>query len=138
MALDPITAILNIGTTLLTKLVPDPLARAELQLKLAALQAKGELDEITASLAAINAEATSTDAWTSRARPAFLYVVYAFLLASLPMGVLSAFDPALAGEIAKGFQAWLAAIPRPIIDLFAVGYLGYTGARSFDKWKGTK
>jgi hypothetical protein len=134
----PLAAIFDIGGKLLDKLVPDPLARAELQLKLAALQAKGELDEITASLAAINAEATSTDAWTSRARPAFLYVVYAFLLAALPMGVLSAFDPSLAGEIAKGFQAWLAAIPRPIIDLFAVGYLGYTGARSFDKWKGTK
>ena len=31
-----------------------------------------------------------------------------------------------------------AAIPESIITLFGVGYLGYTGARSYDKFKRLK
>ena len=34
------------------------------------------------------------------------------------------------------FKDWLNAIPEPIITLFGVGYLGYTGARTVDKVKG--
>ena len=30
----------------------------------------------------------------------------------------------------------LGAVPESLWWLFGVGYLGYTGARSFDKWRG--
>ena len=103
------------------KVTPDPQA--------------GELDEIKAQLSAIMVEAGSSDPWTSRARPAFLYVIYALLLLCVPMGVLSAFKPDTAQAIAAGAKMWLEALPEGLYQLFAIGYLGYSGARSFDKWR---
>jgi hypothetical protein len=52
------------------------------------------------------------------------------------MGVLYAFDADHAQKIAQGLQAWLAAIPDPVWQLFTLGYLGYTGGRSWEKIKG--
>lgn len=121
---------------LLDKLIPDPQQREQAKLQL--LQAEGNLalQELQASLAPIIAEAQSTDQWTSRARPSFLYVVYVLILASVPMGVLYAAQPETAKAVTEGFHAWLAALPEPLVQLFGMGYLGYTGARSFEKWTG--
>lgn len=106
--------------------------------KLAIIEAdqRGELDATKTQLSAILAEAQSTDPWTSRARPSFLYVVYICILAGLPMGILSAFKPEIAVSIAHGFGAWLNSIPDSMWSLFGVGYLGYTGARAWEKGKG--
>ena len=49
---------------------------------------------------AIVAEAQSTDPWTSRARPAFLYVMCALLMWSIPMGLIAAAEPKMAQGIA--------------------------------------
>jgi hypothetical protein len=123
---------------LLDRVIPDPKIREQAKLQL--MQAEGQqvLQEISASLSAIVTEAQSADPWTSRARPSFLYVVYALLLAAIPMGLIYAAQPETAKLITEGFRAWLVAIPEPIIQLFGIGYLGYTGARSFDKWRGQK
>lgn len=123
---------------LLDKLIPDPQAREKAKLQLMQSEGQQALQEIQASLSAIVAEGQSADPWTSRARPAFLYVVYTLLLASIPMGIVFAGAPDTARAVTEGFRAWLAAIPEPIIQLFGIGYLGYTGARSFDKWRGGK
>ena len=121
--------------SLIDKLIPDPAAREAAKLQL--FQAEGQqiLQEVQAQLSPILAEAQSPDPWTSRARPSFMYVIYVLLLASIPMGILFAYDPTVAANITEGFKNWLKAIPEPIIDLFGMGYLGYTGARSFEKWK---
>lgn len=122
--------------SIIDKVIPDEKAREEAKLKL--MQAEGQqvLKETSTQMSAILAEANSTDPWTSRARPSFMYVVYLLLLASIPMGVLFAYDPTTAQNITTGFKGWLSAIPESIINLFGMGYLGYTGARSFEKWKG--
>ena len=120
---------------LLDRLIPDEAARAEAKRRLLDDEGRRALDEMELRLSAILAEAASSDPWTSRARPAFLYVVYVMLLAALPMGLVAAAEPAVAMRVADGFRAWLAAIPEPIVDLFAVGYLGYAGARTIDKWR---
>jgi hypothetical protein len=91
----------------------------------------GELKELEISMSAIVAEARSSDPWTSRARPSFLYVMYVMILTALPMGVLSVFRPDMAVQIAEGVKAWLTAIPDQLWWLFGAGYLGYTGVRSF-------
>lgn len=75
----------------------------------------------------------SADAWTRRARPTFLYVMYALLLWSVPMGVLAGFRPAMAAAMIRGMAAYLAAIPEPLYALFGTGYLGYTVAREWGK-----
>ncbi|ASJ90866.1 holin family protein [Porphyrobacter sp. CACIAM 03H1] len=122
--------------SIIDKIIPDKEARAKAKLELIALEGTQEMKMIEAQLLAIVAEANSKDPWTSRARPSFLYVMYILLLASLPMGVLSAFDPAAAREIAAGMNAYLAGLPEPLYALFGTGYLGYTAARQWGKVKG--
>ena len=58
-------------------------------------------------LSAIISDSKSSDPWTSRARPSFLYVVYTLILSAIPMGVVSAVSPLTAHEIILGFKDWL-------------------------------
>lgn len=120
----------------LDKIFPDKAERERAKLALLQAQQEGELKELEISMSAIIAEASSSDKWTSRARPSFMYVMYALLLASIPMGVLFAFSPATSTGIVQGFQLWLGAIPEEMWWLFGAGYLGYAGARTFEKRKG--
>lgn len=138
MSLDPLTGLLDIGGKLIDKLIPDPEQKAKAQIQLLQLQQNGDLEELKTRMSAILAEAQSSDPWTSRARPSFMYVMYVMILSAIPMGVLYAFSPTTAQGIADGMKAWLAAIPAEMWSLFGVGYVGYAAARSFDKSKGGK
>ena len=82
--------------------------------------------------------ADSTDPWTRRARPAFLYVMYALLLWSIPIGLIAAVQPAAAVAIAQGMTTYLRGIPEELYALFGTGYLGYTAARAWGKAKGVE
>ena len=124
--------------TIIDKMFPDAEAREKAKLELAKMQMEGEFKSSEIQLSAIIAEANSADPWTSRARPSFLYVVYILLLASLPMGVLTVFNPEAATNLTIGFKAWLAAIPEPILTLFGTVMLGYVVGRSYEKVKGIK
>lgn len=136
MSFDPLTAIFDLGGKIIDKIIPDPTEKAKAQLELLKLQQDGQFKEIEISMSAIIAEAKSNDPWTSRARPSFLYVMYTMILASIPMGVLSAFRPEIAKQIAEGMKAWLAAVPNELWAVFGIGYTGYTVARSaWDKKK---
>jgi hypothetical protein len=50
---------------------------------------------------------------------------------------LPRFIPALAEAVANGMKMWLGAIPEDLYTLFGVGYLGYAGARTWEKRKGS-
>lgn len=121
---------------LIDKIIPDPAARDRAKLELIKLQGSQEMEALKTQLSAIVAEAQSADPWTSRARPSFLYVMYALLLWAIPMGLLSAVQPETARGIASGMNAYLAGIPEPLYALFGTGYLGYTAARTWGKIKG--
>lgn len=121
---------------LIDKIIPDPRARDAAKLELLKLQGSQELDAIKTQMTAIIAEAQSNDPWTSRARPSFLYVMYAMILWAIPMGLIAAVRPDMAKGIAEGMNAYLAGIPEPMWALFGTGYLGYTVARSWGKAKG--
>ena len=136
MALLP--KLLPVVGSVLDKGIPDPKAKEQAKLELAKQLQEGKLKETEQQLSAIVMEAKSTDPWTSRARPAFLYVVYILILMSIPMAIVHAFNPDIAMRLIDGFNGWLSAIPEEIITLFGVGYLGYTGARSYDKFKVNK
>jgi len=129
----PFATLIPAVTGLLDKIIPDPEAREKAKLELVRQQQTGALRETEVQLSAILAEARSDDPWTSRARPSFLYVVYAMILAAIPMGVLHAIAPEAAVSISEGMRGWLAALPDDIWWLFGAGYLGYTGARTVDK-----
>ena len=136
----PITlsGIFSIGSKIIDKIFPDPEEKAKAQLELLRLQQDGELESVKVQLSAIIAEAQSTDPWTSRARPSFLYVVYILLLTAIPMGVLTVFNPEAAVNLTTGFKAWLAAIPDSILTLFGTVMTGYVLGRSWEKTKGIK
>lgn len=123
---------------LIDKLIPDPRARDAAKLELLKLQGSQEMDAIKTQMTAIVAEAQSQDPWTSRARPSFLYVMYAMILWAIPMGLIAAVRPEMAKGIAEGMNAYLAGIPEPMWALFGTGYLGYTAARSWGKAKGVE
>ena len=125
----PIAAIID-------RIIPDKDARDRAKLELLKLQGSQELERIQVQLSAIVAEATSPDPWTSRARPSFLYVIYALILWALPMGVIGAISPATASAIASGMSAYLNGLPEPLYALFGTGYLGYTAARQWGKIAG--
>lgn len=121
---------------LIDKIIPDPRARDAAKLELLKLQGSQEMDAIKTQMTAIVAEAQSTDPWTSRARPSFLYVMYTMILWAIPMGLIAAVRPDMARGIADGMNAYLNGIPEPMWALFGTGYLGYTAARSWGKAKG--
>ena len=131
-----IQGILSPITQLLDKIIPDPRARDAAKLELLKLQGSQEMDALRVQLSAIVAEAGSTDPWTSRARPSFLYVMYAIILWAIPMGLIASVRPDMAKAIATGMNAYLAGIPEPLWALFGTGYLGYTAARQWGKAKG--
>ncbi|RSU62524.1 hypothetical protein DAH55_06820 [Sphingomonas koreensis] len=123
---------------LIDKIIPDPKARDAAKLELLKLEGTQEMESVRTQLSAIVAEAQSTDPWTSRARPSFLYVMYALLLWAIPMGLIAAVQPEMAKGIATGMNAYLAGIPEPLYALFGTGYLGYTAARQWGKIRGVE
>ena len=110
--------------------------KAAAKAMLMALEQQGELAAMHQQLSAILAEANSADPWTSRARPTFLYVMYSVILLCVVGGIVGIWWPAAVEQAAQNIRGLLHAIPESLWWLFGAGYLGYTGARSFDKWRG--
>lgn len=133
-----IEGIIGPVAKLLDKIIPDPEARDRAKLELLKVQGGQEMQAVEARMSAIVAEANSADPWTSRARPSFLYVMYALLLWSIPMGLIAAVNPGMAQGIARGMTAYLAGIPEELYALFGTGYLGYTAARAWGKARGVE
>ncbi len=129
-------ALIGPIASLIDKIIPDPRARDAAKLELVKLQGSQEMEAVKTQMTAIIAEAQSADPWTSRARPSFLYVMYAMILWAIPMGLISAVRPDMAKGIAEGMNAYLSGIPESMWALFGTGYLGYTAARSWGKAKG--
>jgi hypothetical protein len=108
------------------------------QMQQAAQQLEVQRDEIEAArdeaLASvqgqnIRAETQSEDHYVSRARPTFLYVMIAGIAFSIVI------FPLLNLVTHKGLQ--MVEIPSAYLDLFGVAFLGYTGARTWEKTRGT-
>jgi len=133
-----LSALIGPISSIIDKVIPDKAARDKAKLELLEMEGTQELETMKAQLGAIVAEANSPDPWTSRARPSFLYVMYMLLLWAIPMGVLAAFRPNMAQDIAAGMNAYLNGLPEPLYALFGTGYLGYTAARQWGKIKGVE
>jgi hypothetical protein len=133
-----LSALFGPISKIIDKIIPDKTARDRAKLELIKMEGSQELEEARIQISAILAEARSADPWTSRARPSFLYVMYLLLLWSIPMGLIAAFRPETARDIAGGMNSYLAGIPEPLYALFGTGYLGYTAARQWGKIKGVE
>jgi hypothetical protein len=131
-----IGGLFDVAGKLIDRLLPDEAARTEAQANLAQMQMNGELQELQIQMSAITAEASSADPWTSRARPAFLYVFYVILAVMVIVAPMIGLRfPDLMDlyymNVAKGF----AAIPTEVWWTFTTGYLGYGGLRTLEKVK---
>lgn len=137
MSIPIIGGILEIGGKLIDKLIPDPEAKAKAQLELMRMERDGQLDELKSRMSSILAEAQSSDPWTSRARPTFMYVFYGVIVSLVVVApAVGVFAPeqmdAFFGNVGKGFRA----IPEELWWTFTAGYLGYSGVRTVEKVKG--
>ncbi len=129
-------AILPFVFGLLDRIIPDEKAREAAKLEVMKADNQQALSEIQESLSAILTEGGSADAWTSRARPTFLYVMYSMFGLCMVGGIIGIWYPAETHQAAENINSLLRAIPNDLYNLFGIGYLGYAGARSFEKWKG--
>ncbi len=76
----------------------------------------------------IRAETQSTDAYVRRARPTFLYVmIVAIACSTVVFPVLN---------LMAGRGLLVVTIPDAYLELFGVAFLGYVGARTWEKTKG--
>lgn len=131
------SALVSLGSEILKRVIKDPQASAEANLRLLELQQTAEFKELETRMSAIIAEAQSSDPYTSRARPSFMYVFYGVITAQVVLApMVGVFFPAemenYFRNVATGFQA----IPEELWWTFTAGYLGYGTMRSYEKGKG--
>lgn len=116
--------------------VADPAARERIRRGLSEA-VKAREPEIAADLAeAAAAGDLEGDLFVKRARPTFLYVVYAMVFGAVPFGILYGLAPDFSGRFVEGMRLFLQAIPDLGWYLFGSAYLGYAGLRSWDKKNG--
>lgn len=130
-------ALISSVCAIIDKIIPDAGLRDQAKLELLRLESAREFKPLKTRISAILAESSADDPWTRRARPGFLYVMYAVILWALPMGLLAGFNPVAAQAIMTATSAYLKGLPEPLYALFGTGYLGYTAARQWGKARGT-
>jgi hypothetical protein len=124
----------DIRTAITGKEPIDSNKAAEIAMKVQELESALEQARISVMVA----EASSTDKWTSRARPGFMYLFYLVVTCLVLLApFLGIFFPAQMAQfyinVASGFKA----IPDIMWQTFGVGYLGYVAARQYGKVKGS-
>jgi len=129
--MDPITAIVTVGSQLITRLFPDPAQAAAANLELTKMQMSGELAQITGQLDINKVEAASTSVFVSGWRPFVGWVC------GLGLGYVAIVEP-IARFIATivGYGGNFPVIDTTITMQVLMGMLGLAGMRSFDKKNG--
>ena len=74
MSLDPISAALDLGNTLISRIFPDPAQADAAKLELLKLQQSGDLAQMTAQTDINKVEAANTSLFVSGWRPAIGWV----------------------------------------------------------------
>jgi hypothetical protein len=131
-----ISEILGLSRDVLARVFPDKTQLELANAKLDELQQSGELKLLMSRNQIAVEEARSSDKWTSRARPLFMYVFYVlitFLVVIAPM--LGVFYPSEMSLFYVNVKSGFDAIPTPMWATFTAGYLGYSGARTYEKVK---
>lgn len=132
MALDPVSALIDVGGKVIDRIWPDPAAAAQAKLELFKLQQSGELQQIAGQLEINKVEAASTDAFTSRWRPfigwicgcalAYTYLVYPLLMWAGALWFPNVKPPVLGND--------------GMLYELLLGMLGLGGLRTYEKVRG--
>jgi hypothetical protein len=135
MALDPVTALLSLGSSLIDRLIPDKSAAAAAKAQLVQMQIGGELAEIQGQITVDNTEAASNSIFVAGWRPA---VGWCCALAFFYVFILQPFAVTVAVFCHSTFDA--SKLPSmDVADMMPVllGLLGLGAMRSYDKAQGT-
>lgn len=132
MALDPITAALDIGGKLIDRLWPDPTQRDAAKLELFKLHQQGELAQIAGQIEINKVEAASSSVFVSGWRPAIGWVCGSALAYTYLIYPLLTWAAAI----------WFPSIKPPVLGNdgmlyeLLLGMLGIGGMRTYEKIKG--
>lgn len=124
MAFDPITAILNVGNTILDRVLPDKQANDAAKAQLLSLQLSGDISSTIAQIQVNQAEAASNSVFVAGWRPfvgwicgsafAYAYIIQPFLqfilvackvnidLSKIPVVSMAEISPVLLGMLGLG------------------------------------
>lgn len=129
MAIDPITAALDIGSKLIDKLWPDPTQRDQAKLQLLTLQQNGELAQMTGQLNVNIEEAKNANWFVAGWRPYIGWVCgtglgYQFIFAPVANGLLH--------------STQFPNLDTSTLLQLLVGMLGMGALRTYEKYTGTE
>ena len=133
MALDPISAVLDIGGKLIDRLWPDPLQAASAKLELLKMQQNGDLAQMVAQTDINKVEAASSNLFIAGWRPFIGWGCgFAFLYSAL-------FEPfaRFVSTVVFSYQGNFPVIDTTLTMQILLGMLGMGALRSFDKKNGT-
>jgi len=131
MSLDPISAALDLGNTLISRIFPDPSQAADAKLKLLELQQSGELATMTAQTDINKAEAANSSVFVSGWRPFVGWVCGSafglhYLLIPIANFVL----------VACGYKEVILSFDMQTLLTLLFGLLGLSGYRTIEKVQG--
>ena len=128
MTLDPVTALFEVGSKVLDRVLPDPTQQAVAKLELLKLQQNGELAQITGQMDINKVEAASSSIFVSGWRPSIGWVCSAGFAVQFVVGPLAEWGSALAGHPVK-FPQMDTGTMMPLL----LGMLGLGGLRTAEK-----
>ena len=131
MALDPVSALLDIGGKVFDRVFPDPAQAAAAKLELMKLQQNGELTQITGQMEINKLEATNPSIFVSGWRPAIGWICGAGFAVQFVVGPLAEWGSALYGHPVK-FPQMDTGTMMPLL----LGMLGLGGMRTAEKIQG--
>lgn len=131
MSLDPLSAALDLGNTLIQRIFPDPAQANQAKLELMKLQQSGELQQITGQLEINKAEAASASVFVSGWRPSIGWICSAALAYQYIFRPIVTWGAAMSGH-------QLPDMPGLDDNLWQLllGMLGLGGLRTFEKING--
>lgn len=131
MALEPVTAILDLGGKLIDKLIPDPAKKAEALLKLKELEQNGDLQVIANQVDINKIEAANPRLFVSGWRPFIGWVCGFALLIQLVVAPLVVWGSQMAGH-----PVTMVVLDVSLLTTLLVGMLGLGGMRTVEKLNG--
>jgi hypothetical protein len=131
MALDPLSALLDVGSKVIDRVWPDPAQAASAKLELMKLQQSGELALIAGQMDINKVEAANPSVFVSGWRPGIGWVCGAGFAVQFVVGPLAEWGSALYGHPVK-FPQMDTGTMMPLL----LGMLGLGGMRTAEKIQG--
>jgi hypothetical protein len=131
MALDPLSALLDIGGKVIDRVWPDPEKAAAAKLELFKMQQSGELAAMAGQMEINKVEAANPSVFVSGWRPAIGWVCGAGFAIQFVVGPLAEWGSAFYGHPVK-FPAMDTGTMMPLL----LGMLGLGGMRTAEKIQG--